>query len=381
MCWVTSDDADWFHEVCSDEWDAPVSFTLGDARFLAWSEEHAAFSIDMLLVDIIETGGAADKYFSNLPVSDAGIAIFASRDESLTGRCMSVQRRGASLAVTLVHSQLEFVDIVDAIWHIHEDLEAFSLLHSMIQDVIEGYSIAEAEANTCLKAGTQGVDLATIRLLQHLDRRLWKDMNARDTADGAYGQPPDLSKLLEHAPGPVVQIPDLPEDVCGVTIMGGDVAVLSTPTDEGGHMVMSDIRMSLANARAVFVVYQHIHFVTDLSPDVTVYRSGRPGAPKVCVDVRGVPVAHVTHIIEVALRPALIYLRTGLAQEVLEHLLTKPCTRTIEASIEARHHARVRAYQTIARAVDANLEAIKARLWRPDGRLAMAMFAHWDAEV
>jgi hypothetical protein len=195
-----------------------------------------------------------------------------------------------------------------------------------------------------------------------------------------------LLALLAGAPGPIEAVAPTGAALSVATIMGGDVAIVCVQDDGDGHTEADDAVDHLDGVRVVFVVSQTVTRQPDFEVYAAVHGSfPREGTKKVVVDVRGVTTAHVAHVIEDAVRIALVC-RQGIVTRMewagmpeLRKLLTTACTPAAHRSVLARRRVRAEALLTIDRVVEARLERIKARLWHPDGRLARAMVAGWES--
>jgi hypothetical protein len=79
-----------------------------------WSN-HCGFVYAVLACNQVHDVEDANKFFSsaNSRSSCPSLLLFASRDEAEVGRCATVEVKGFSLAITLVHSQIDVEDIFD----------------------------------------------------------------------------------------------------------------------------------------------------------------------------------------------------------------------------------------------------------------------------
>jgi hypothetical protein len=202
------------------------------------------------------------------------------------------------------------------------------------------------------------------------------EMNSRGPEGGWLGNAPDLPTLLANAPGPLVEVVKSRGVIrSAVTIMMGTVVVACIKSDEPGGMGPKDFLSSIPGVQVVFYVSQHKYSMTEGLAYVG------PGLANEIleVDVRGLTMMHIAHIIEAAAESAFVHKRdfSRFRGEQLAQVLESACDNAAYADVGARRARRARAEDIIARTLDKNMERIKARLWRPCGRLAQTMIAKW----
>jgi hypothetical protein len=350
--------------------------------------EDDPFLVAILVCDKLTQCESVNAYFtSSASVTDPRPAFmaFVSRDESIAGRCMSVQvMTGGHVVVTIVHAHLKLSDIGDLI----VDLETTLIRHDN-----RFQHMGQMTASVCPKVLLDAIkDSATIvahQAQRYLDRTVEK-MDGRE-ADRSqqdvtmFGEGPDLPTLLASAPGPIVEITkSLGAIRSAVTIMMGTVAVICIESDGYRGMGPATFVHSIPGVQVAFFVIQHKY---DMPEEVVYVLPGLYGdngveLPTILdVDVFGVPMIHIAHIIEAAAKAAFTHRRKFLTDRLsvkrLNQVIESACDRDMFDDIEARRTRRASAEDVIARTLDQNLERIKARLWRPEGRLARAMISQW----
>jgi hypothetical protein len=325
----------------------------------------------------------ADSFFAAVQstMDDPILMVFASRDESMVGRCTTVQRVGACIAVTLVHSSITFDDIADYA-NIHA-MERFSALHRNLRSLLmDGHP---DDRSTFQDAISDCGMLAAFKTQLHMTRWM-PEIDARRTG-GAGGEPPNLCALFADARGPVQHISDVPDGVrCAATLMGGLVAIVCRDADDVDHgRVCHDFVTSLG-ARVIFSVSQRKEVVIDKLNSAGLsylYKRNAHESYSPCVGVCGVSMMHIARVIGPACDLANAcrdnFNNSGAScHDELDRLLEDACDGRAQELVEMHRQELVDARAVFARVIDRNLERIKARLWRPNGRLATTLIGGWS---
>jgi hypothetical protein len=338
----------------------------------------AKYAFGMHLADKITSASAPDAFFAwasrEIPAHPA-ILVFMSLDESVLGRCSSVQTIGGIIAITLVDDRLIGFpeDILSMDYTC--DLACYS------QTVRRFISMQEI-ADTSRRCDDSNALQAAIRNTSELMAvRVRKVLHEDGLANSPWiycypqtcGSFPDVSKLFTHVRGPVeVKYAfDTDGQAAAVRIMGGDVAIHLTRDVNGANI---DLLSHFIHATIVFFV--HIPEVNDSAS--TGFHQHQAGN-RVDVYVDGVPPSHVIHVIDEAVETIRLWRTETVPTTKLDlkrklvHILTSACDASAhDRALSARVRTR-RLSHALARTLDANLEAIKAHLWRPGGRLVAAM--------
>lgn len=379
MSWVTFDDAADFsarmRSVGSTAlaW-VPVAPDLrsrpGDATFhniLPGTAAGPKYAV--LLRERVPACGDADAFFAAAEAAARPrpvVAVFVSRDESVVGRCTTVQACGTnSMAVTLVHSHVD----VGRVSQLLVESNAVMARHELNAERVRRLSGDPGAIASVLDDLAFVVFVALKRYVDCAGRVL-----------GACGEAPDLVALSADVPGLVTPVLaangrryvraaatfELPG--CVVAVVHVDVVGTWWSADD-------DFVRRLLGVRVVFVVGSGWAGALECD-NVSTSPWGVEGTTMLVVNVRDVPVAHVVHVIEPATDAAL---RCPDALAELKSVLGRACDADTDARIRQRRgeRSRARAVRVIARAVDANLDGILKRLWRPDGGLARGLAAKW----
>jgi hypothetical protein len=382
MSWVDNEDVDSFQECLFDERGLDIHtspLTHMSAHDISLqnisSPDEQPFLFATLIRDsVCDQSDDADSFFSTVEetLEKPALLVFASRDESVVGRCATVQRMGACIAVTIVHSCITLDDITDLAYV--EGLESYVELH----DELHFYMTA-AHPHRCrvyLHALDDSSMLMATKVQLHLAKWMPK-INSRQEGD-AHGGVPDLAVLFANARGPVRQVTDVPDSVrCAITLMGGQVAVICVATD-GKERLASDNFAGSLGARLVFMVSQHKTVLIDHLTSTVVFL--RPDWPQIVM--WGISMMHLAHVIGPACDLGSECGRKLCSGESchqdLKRLLEEACDARAQKTIEVHHQQLADARSVIGRTVLSSLGRVKARLWRPDGPLVTSMMSEWS---
>ena len=344
------------------------------------SDAKYAFALN--LADQVTSASAPDAFFAwaskEIPAQPA-ILMFLSRDESTIGRCSSVQTVGGTVTVTLVDDRL--VGFPDDILSMHSsgDLGSFSRTVRRLMSMQDLAKTCVDNSNALEAAIQNTADVLASRVRKVLDEDslsnspwLPRTSPYLDTR-GAF---PDIAKLFTHVRGPVWHAIE-PDSIGGlaarVSIMGGDV-IINLSSDENWP---DACQRGMATTKPSMVFRVQIPTVNDVSLGTSIYQ-GQFGRP-VSVNVEGTPLSHIVHVIDEAVDAIHSWEletveanKSNLERKVIR-ILTSACDASAhDRALSARVRAR-RLSHALARTLDANLETIKAHLWRPGGRLVAAM--------
>lgn len=347
------------------------------------------------------------------------LLIFASRDETLAGRFACVQHDGLVIAVTIVDSRLNepsLVSMVGEMYHemhqldrhvrsLFEIYDAFqpgdhraSACHELlsyvssniashadraVDNVVDRISTANRGRHPCNAAALEGVHHPDIPFLSGWSSPQLSTPTNNLAVEGTVRAPPSFDALVAggSVPGPIATYTcslqgELPPGsmFTAATVMGGDVAIACV----GDSSHVSTARQFLnghGGVRVVIVVCHAIACDPDLHASLNLCSINNA----LCVELYGIPVTHVMTVLEDATKLALACRRRIIEdgvwcdQEKLRTLLMHPCNRWTQLRVITRSLARQRAIRAVDRATTSNLDRIKAKLWRPDGRLVANM--------
>ena len=364
------------------------------------------FMFMVRVTDRLERAGDPDSFFSRAMAEteflttaghaypDArrpGLIVFASRDETVAGRCVTVQTAGACVAVTIVDARLIPDHIAVLLLWMRQMLadydrsytDATMAMHR-IRSVPGPVSFEDA-----VYALGRSREVARDYLVDKLRRFIReRDIcaNLLDDDDGTVSDyipvilGPDLGRLLREAPGPIVVIANanLPDGVfAAASFAGGDAALIALDDVDDHHWsdkVETVRKASFTHARVVIAVAPRAQ-----SPQNRVGLTRvtlTDGHRLVRIKTNGVSIAHIAYVAEQAYLAALNFMNGVDGQDVFGGVAAwtdGACSLESIRRIVERRVARERARRTIADTIAKNLECIKARLWRPEGRLVKGM--------
>jgi hypothetical protein len=292
-----------------------------------------------------------------------GVMLFLSCDESVLGRCTTVSRSGAAIAITLVDSRIDPSSLCE--YCFEHEMASFAHWARELR-----MAVNRDKANYELRrAVDRAKDAGAERMVTIFAKGLFTYNPARSTRTV-----PDIACLLgrtEH--GPVVRVDHAYEAIASIaTIRGGRVAIICT--DDGDirtELVAFDgaITPEVQMAELVFVVSQNSKREWDPSY-VHLMRAGDQDTHRYLIWCDGVSAAHLVHVIDeaVAIGYRAIDNADNFGDALIsnERLLTHPCDREVNLRVLANRVKASRLRHAMGRFVDANLETIKARLWAPE---------------
>jgi hypothetical protein len=385
MSWVTATDLEsHMDELREDlgidvQWEPSVDRSPHDILFnnLESDIDEQAFLFSVLIRDkIVAPSEDADSFFSDTESRTDGtcpvLMVYASRDETLVGRCVTVQRVGLCIAVTIVHSDINIHDVslsayVEGMYHFHDLADHLSSLDEQGPRHIMEDSLKDCGMLVAFK---------TLRLVT----RHMSEIDPIQEEGDTYGAAPDLVALFAHARGPVQQVEAVPHGVrCAATLMGGAVAVMYT--GEGDDDVTRNAFIKSLGVRVAFIASHHDTRELELSSaNMSTKRCDKHKV--VHIHTRGVSMMHLAHVIGPACDLANEeYRRIYYRNQVMVRLLEDGCNWRVQKVVNAHQQELLDAKAVFARTINRNLERIKTHLWRPTGRLVSTMIDDWSEGV
>lgn len=391
MSWVNAVELDSHLDDLRDEpvnldlqWESPVDSGPHDILFnnLEVDPDEQPFLFSVLIRDkIYDPSEDADSFFSDTEITThlPILMVFASRDERLVGRCVTVQRVGVCIAVTIVHSDIEIYDVTSCV-HV-EGMDRFHMLannlstleHPGIRSIFD-FSLKDFGMLVALK-------------IKHIVTTQTSEVDYLREEGNTYGAAPDLAALFADARGPVQQVEDVPSGIrYAATLMGGLVAVMRTGEDYAYET--RDAFIKSLGVRVVFIASHHDTHELELSwAHMSIKEYDGDEHKTVYIHTRGVSMMHLAHVIGPACDLANEHYHKNpppISAYFTRHmvrLLEDGCDWRTQETVDAHQQEILNAKAVFARTINRNLERIKAHLWRPTGRLAATMTEGWQESV
>ena len=332
-------------------------------------EQDYAFGVNF--AHQVTSAAAPDAFFawaSERILGKPAVLIFISLDDTILGRCFSIQTVGGIIAITLVDKRFQRFP---ALTLAEAPLKRYNRVVCTLQS-IRDTSCSTTESTILDESINDSATLVAKQIREVLGEEYpdacelqWP--GAHQTMREA-GRMPDLAKLLStNVRGPVEMVKNA-ANVAIAKVMGGKLAIVFE-TDP-------DHATDLPALQTAEIIFCFKATAIDDDPVRTWVRDDTAaGHVRIIAVVQGIPPSHVIHVIEDAAYAAnvLLYEFTTHNVDKLVHILTSACDASAhDRALSARVRTR-RLSHALARTLDANLEAIKAHLWRPDGRLVAAM--------
>lgn len=346
---------------------------------------------------------STEEYDDEFPGDERpAIFVFATRDESVAGRCASVQTIGGCVALTIVDSRLTQFGIPRTISELSHALARYDTLFTQVMrhTLYNGSRYGGQLLDVVKDAGEMALEKLVNRTRSTVEAHWYpRHRNDSDEDDSdndsdesdEEGNAPNLTRLLCSGVGGLgaieaIAAEDLPAGAMAAsTFANGDAAMVvihkPCPGVSFDYATRVAERVSGLACRVLIAIelqhreQAHTYKWRDRLSSYTLFRDH--AEPIVCISACGVSVAHATHVAEIVYRCALRgrhgdhHERRDIAR--ISNVLERACTSAEELDIAGLREARAMAVATIKRTVSANLGSIKARLWRPDGRLATRM--------
>lgn len=300
-----------------------------------------------------------DVFFSDAEVlrfGQPGLFIFASKDESLTGRCSMVQHCNDSIFVTVIHSDVTAMDLFELVDDGGEG--DIYKLHTHFNQM----KALQKESPRYFHSGLQfAIDNAILLVAKRIKAKI-RSIPEVEPWEDDFSTPakiPDVNSILAGS-----QIPLHTLDNGVVTIRDGTVAF---HISMDGTFPQKDLVPR--SAKVVFDMRDMLSFY-----DTEIVHVQISLGPSVKIMTIGVPIAHICYVLDLAIDLALkIQSKECESYRQLEDLLRNVCDKKTVAVIEKREQAKTKAVAIVARILKQNLSQIKTKLWRPNGVLVRKM--------
>lgn len=335
---VTSDDDFTYHTLDPDE----MEDGLPEICFAINFREHVIHHKD------------PDVFFSgaeNLRCGRMGLFVFASKDESLTGRCNMVQHSNDSIFVTVINSEVTALDLFSILSDGGEG-DIFQL-----DTHVREMKALKKKSSTYYRRHIQvSIDNFVLIVAKRIEAQVqripelepWDDEDLFETA-----QIPNIEKVLAGSQDPLHRMEN-----GVVTIRDGTIAFEPS----------FDATVPRTTRVAFEIRDLHSFYSTEVNSVIVSLGS------VVSITTIGIPMAHICYVLDVAIDLALkIRSFDCEAYHQLQDLLQNVCDKKTIAAIEKKVEAKKKAIATVARILKQNLHQIKAKLWRPDGVLVRKM--------
>lgn len=378
---ATGDDTAWRACVSDDRWDAHMFVVF---------RHRASDAFEPATFFAAEPQSGSDTY--------RHIYVFATPDESVHGRTATIMRpehgRGRHACVMIADSRLDgtrlghvlrcFMWAVNDLRCTFDDLEHLDVkpVYAEVKEklatedpfaTLDGMPVAFLKAFVGNAMRSKSMIEARLHRAAHTGLCAALERHLATWSRECDGSRPNLFALFSDAPGPVTA-GAFPHTVA---YAGGRVHVAMTESEHVERMGHDDDGLCVA-FRAAGIdegVPVGILIAATARTEPTAWTALLNGRPRMVVaGVSAAQVACMAYPIHAVLTAAVntagpsgvdhdIHVKTDAMVEYA------PSTATL-SSVRAMVAERDRASATIARFVQRHLETVKARLWRPDGRLA-----------
>lgn len=284
-----------------------------------------------------------------------GLFVYASKDESLTGRCNMIQHSDGSIFVTIINSEVTGMDLHGVFYDNHKG-DIFAL-DAHVDEMKALQKISSPDFYMAIQLSIDNFVLLVARRIEDSIASIpqtYSDDEDEETFEPA--EIPNFETVLAGSQDPLKKV-------------NNDVMTIRDDT------VAFKLRMNAVVPTATKVTFE----VRGNSP-CHIFNSSKViiiiAPSSVHILTCGVPLAHVCYVLDLAIDLALkIDNHDCPAYQQLKKLLENVCSLDTVADIEEREDSKKRAILTMTRMLDRNLPYIKAKLWRPDGELVRKMIA------